>query len=134
VIYLDSSAALKLVKEEKETGALRTWRQSITPEQELVTSSLTRVEIVRTLLRDRVDADRAGRYAGHALAGVHLLAVTSDVLARANAYRVQRLGSLDAIHLASADRYRAELTEFVTYDRELTAAATRLGLRVVAPG
>jgi hypothetical protein len=56
------------------------------------------------------------------------------VLGRADAYQVQRLGSLDAIHLAGADRCRAELTGFVTYDRELTAAATRLGPRLVAPG
>jgi uncharacterized protein len=84
-------------------------------------------------LWDRVDADLARRFAGHAPAGVHLLAVTSDVLTRADDYRVERLGSLDAIHLAGADRYRAAVTDFVTYDRELGAAAARLGLRVVAP-
>ncbi len=49
------------------------------------------------------------------------------------AYRVPRLGSLDAIHLASADPFRAELTGFVTYDHELAKAAADLGFPVVAP-
>jgi predicted nucleic acid-binding protein len=133
VIYLDSSAAVKLVKDEKETEAVRAWRRSVGPDRKIVTSSVTPVEIFRSLLRDGVDAERAKRYAGHALADVSLLEITGGVLARANGYLVQRLGSLDAIHLASAEHYRPELTEFVTYDRELAVAAERLGLRVVAP-
>jgi predicted nucleic acid-binding protein len=133
VIYLDSSALLKLVRPEKETAALQAWRDSLPAERELVTSKLTHVEIVRTLLRGGIDAAHADSFADRALVGVHLLAVTSDVLVRANAYEMRRLGSLDAIHLASADRYRTELTDFVTYDRELTAAAADLGLPVLSP-
>lgn len=49
------------------------------------------------------------------------------------AYRVPRLGSLDAIHLASADPFRTELTEFVTYDHELTKAVGDLGFPLTAP-
>jgi hypothetical protein len=40
---------------------------------------------------------------------------------------------LDAIHLATADPFLTELTDFVTYDGELAAAATELGLPVTAP-
>jgi hypothetical protein len=46
--------------------------------------------------------------------------LTSTVLVRAMSYRVPQLGYLDAIHLASADPFRTKLTEFVTYDHELT--------------
>jgi hypothetical protein len=49
------------------------------------------------------------------------------------AYQTPRLGSLDAIHLASADPFRADLSEFVTYDKELTLAAEELGFPVLAP-
>jgi hypothetical protein len=49
------------------------------------------------------------------------------------AYGIPRLGSLDSIHLASADPFRVELTDFVTYDHELTKAAEDLGLPVTAP-
>jgi len=49
-------------------------------------------------------------------------------------YGIRKLGSLDAIHLASADPFRPELTGFVTYDGELAAAAAELGIPVVAPG
>jgi predicted nucleic acid-binding protein len=49
------------------------------------------------------------------------------------AYRVPRLGSLDAIHLASADPFRPELTEFITYDQDLTKAAAGLGFPAGAP-
>lgn len=70
---------------------------------------------------------------GQALRGVYLVDLTSTVLARAVAYRTPWLGSLDAIHLASADPFRTELTEFVTYDQKLTKAATDLGLPVAGP-
>ena len=39
----------------------------------------------------------------------------------------------DAIHLASADPFRAELSAFVTHDQELAKAAADLGFPVAAP-
>jgi predicted nucleic acid-binding protein len=67
------------------------------------------------------------------LRGVHIVDLSSTVLDRARSYQVQKLGSLDAIHLATADPFRSELTDFVTYDTELAAAATDLGFPVAAP-
>ena len=55
------------------------------------------------------------------------------MLDRARSYQVAKLGSLDAIHLATADPFRTELTNFVTYASELTSAATDLGFPVTAP-
>jgi uncharacterized protein len=40
---------------------------------------------------------------------------------------------LDAIQLATADPLLTDVAGFVTYDAELAAAATELGLPVVAP-
>jgi len=133
VIYFDSSALLKFVKPEKETRALREWRLAQPTDSELVTSQLAVLEISRTLLRAGVDRQRVPYVVGQAVRGLFLVDVTSTVLARARSYGIRRLGSLDAIHLATADPFLAEMTAFVTYDAELAAAASELGLPATAP-
>lgn len=133
MIYLDACALLKFIKPEKETEVLRSWRAGLPDGTELLTSDLSRLEITRTLHRAGVDSQRVPYYAGQAVRGVYLIDLTSTVLARTMAYRTRRLGSLDSIHLASADPFRVELTHFITYDQELTRAAEDLGLPVWAP-
>jgi predicted nucleic acid-binding protein len=133
LIYFDSSALLKFVKKEKESEALRTWRAQLDGDVELVTSELAGLEITRTLLRAGVDRQRVPYVTGQALRGLYLVDVTSTVLARARAYGIRRLGSLDAVHLATADPFLTELTDFVTYDVELAEAAAELGLPATAP-
>ncbi len=133
MIYLDACALLKFIRSERETTALRVWREAFPDGTELVTSELAQLEITRALLRAGIDHQRVPYVTGQALRGVYLIDLTSTVLARAMTYRVSRLGSLDAVHLASADPFRPELTEFVTYDHELTEAAANLGFPVVAP-
>lgn len=124
---------MKFIKAEKETAALRSWREGLGDGSELITSELSRLEITRALLRARVDHTQVPYFVGQALTGVYVVDLTSTVLARAMAYQVPRLGSLDAIHLASADPFRPELTDLVTYDRELTRAAAELGFPVSSP-
>ncbi|HVQ95512.1 MAG TPA: type II toxin-antitoxin system VapC family toxin [Mycobacteriales bacterium] len=133
MIYFDSSALLKFVKQEKESAALRSWRQTLPAGVEMVTSQLSTLEISRTLLRAGADKQRVPYVAGQAIRGLYLVDVTSTVLNRARAYGIRRLGSLDAIHLATADPFLTELTDFVTYDDELAAAAAELGLPAAAP-
>ena len=133
MIYFDSSALLKFVKPEKESRALREWRVAQPIDSELVTSQLAVLEISRTLMRAGVDHQRVPYVVGQAVRGLYLVDVTSTVLTRARSYGIRRLGSLDAIHLATADPFLAELTDFITYDAELAAAASELGLPVAAP-
>lgn len=133
MIYLDACALLKFIKPERETDALRAWRQALPDHLELLTSELAPLEISRTLLRAGLDHTRVPFYVSQAVTGVYLVDLTSTVLTRAMAYRIPRLGSLDAIHLATADSFRGELTEFITYDQELTQAAGGLGFQVAAP-
>jgi predicted nucleic acid-binding protein len=130
LIYLDACVLLKFIKPEQETEELRAWRHALPETTELVTSELAQLEITRTLLRAGIDHQRVPYLTRQALKGVYLVDLTSTVLARAIAYRMPRLGSLDAIHLASADPFRTELTEFVTYDHELAKAAADLGFPV----
>ena len=133
MIYLDSSALLKFVKPEPQSQALRTWRVELPPGVELLTSQLASLEITRTLLRAGVDHDRVPYVVGQALRGLYLVDVTSTVLTRARSYGIRQLGSLDAIHLATADPFVPELTGLVTYDAELAAASLELGIAVIAP-
>lgn len=133
MIYFDSSALLKFVKQEKESEALRNWRLEQSPGVELVTSQLAALEISRTLLRAGVNRQRVPYVVGQAMRGLFLVDVTSTVLTRARSYGIRRLGSLDAIHLATADPFLPELTGFVTYDSELAAAAAELGLPAITP-
>lgn len=133
MIYFDSSALLKFVKPEKESQALRAWRLALETGAELVSSRLAALEISRTLVRAGVDRERVPYVVGQALRGLYLLDVTSTVLARAQSYGIRRLGSLDAIHLATADPFLPELSGFVTYDDELAAAAAEIGVAVLAP-
>ncbi|MGF1648682.1 MAG: type II toxin-antitoxin system VapC family toxin [Kineosporiaceae bacterium] len=133
MIYFDSSALLKFVKREKETEALRSWRGALPADSELLTSDLAPVEISRTLFRAGVDRQRVPFVVGQALRGLYLVDVTSTVLARARAYGTRRLGSLNAIHLATADPFLPDIEAFVTYDGELSGAAEELGMPVLAP-
>jgi len=133
LIYFDSSALLKFVKHETESQALRTWRLALEPGTELVASRLAALEISRTLFRAGVDRQRVPYVVGQALRGLYLLDLTSTVLARAQSYGIRRLGSLDAIHLATADPFLPELTGLVTYDSELAQAAAEIGIAVLAP-
>jgi predicted nucleic acid-binding protein len=70
---------------------------------------------------------------GNTLTGIDQIVLGDDVLARAAGFEVQRLGTLDAIHLATAAPLHRELDGFVTYDKELTDAITALGLPHLAP-
>ena len=133
MIYFDSTALLKFVKPEKESQALREWRLGLATGEELVTSQLAALEISRTLLRAGVDPQRVPYVVAQAVRGLFLVDVTSTVLTRARSYGIRRLGSLDAIHLATADPFLTDLTGFVTYDAELAAAAAELGLPALAP-
>lgn len=133
MIYLDSSALLKFVKPEPESPALRAWREGLAPGVELLTSRLASLEIRRTLLRAGVDHERVPYVVGQTLRGLYLVDVTSTVLSRAGSYGIRRLGSLDAVHLATADPFLPELAGLVTYDAELAAASAELGIDVIAP-
>jgi uncharacterized protein len=133
VIYLDACALVKFIKPEKETEALRAWRAALPKDTELISSELAQLEITRALLRAGVDPTGVPYYVSQALRGVYVVDLSSTVLERARSYQVAKLGSLDAIHLATADPFRTELTGFVTYDSELTSAASDLGFPVTAP-
>lgn len=129
-VYLDTSALLKLVVAEAESGALVEWLHDW-PDQ--LTSTLARVETMRRLKRKRASKAAFAR-AEAVLAAVDAIHLDGPVLSTAVALKDPLLRSMDAIHLACALSIGDVPEAFVTYDARLASAARRLKISVVAPG
>ena len=129
MIYVDTSALVKLVVREERTAALQTWLRARASET-FFSSQLARVELVRAV--KRVAPDHLNR-AREVLAAMALLKIDDDVLASAENLPPDVLRSLDAIHLATAHSHLSHVGAFVTYDLRLADAARSLGLPVESP-
>jgi uncharacterized protein len=128
MIYLDTSAALKLVIPEAETPALEMWiaERAAVPR---VSSRLLRIEMLRSIARNA--PGRVSR-ANVILSSIAALSI-DDIAPTAEVIGDRTLRSLDAIHLATAHELRTELTAFLCYDKRLSDSARMLGLPVEAP-
>jgi uncharacterized protein len=129
VIYLDSSALLKALFEEKESRALEHWLESA-PDIPKVTSLLSTVEVIRACRR--IDESVVPN-ARQLLAGIDLVPISNDLIERASTVSSPKVRSLDAIHLASSLSLGAELSAFVAYGERLLTAAEAEGLPTAAP-
>jgi predicted nucleic acid-binding protein len=127
LIYLDTSAFLKLVRDEAGSSALHGY---IGERGDLVSSTLLVVEARRGVLRrdpgklPEVDV---------ALDRVDVLEMTDAVIESASRLPDPLLRSLDAIHLATALLIREDVDALLTYDERLAQAARAHGLPVAAP-
>ncbi len=128
MIYLESSALVKLVVAEPESSALRAY---LAGQAGRVSSQLTRVEVLRAVRRANRPQTTIRR-AEWALEGIALTPLDERILAQAASLDPPRLRSLDAIHLATALSLDG-LDALVTYDRRLRDAATDAGLTVASP-
>jgi predicted nucleic acid-binding protein len=130
LIYVDSSAFLKLVLTEAETRALERFVEHDHPGMDLVSSTLLVVESRRTVQRVN---PAAMPWMDVRLTRVGMVEMGAAVVESASRLPDPLLRSLDAIHLATAMMIADSLTVFVTYDKRLSAAASALGLQVSAP-
>ena len=108
MIYLDSSAIVKMIRPEAESRELVEWLNR--RHEPAVTSVLAEVEV------PRMDA---------------------AVRATAGAYVTDALRSPDAVHLATAEVLVASgktVSAFVTYDARQAGAVEPTGIRVEIPG
>ena len=127
VIYLDSSAIVKLVVNEPESAALYNFLVDRRP---LVSSALARVEVSRAVLSCGSQEQRAAK---EVLGWMDLMRISSRILDIAGTLQPDSLRTLDAIHLASAVSLEDTLAEFVCYDRRLSQAAANQGWTVASP-
>ncbi len=127
-VYVDTSAAAKLIVDESESPALSAYLDGLVSEGvPLVSGVLLETELRRLAVRHRLNQ-----------------AAVSDVLDRFDLFEPDRaifveagllpgpsLRSLDALHIVVAVRLEADV--LVTYDVRQTESAQLVGLRVVAP-
>ena len=125
--YLDSSAIVKLVIAEPQSGALRRYLRRRKPH---VSSALVRAEVARALLPLGPAALRRG---DAVLTRLDLVRVSDTVLRAAGALLPEDVRTVDAIHLATAQQLGDDLARIVTYDNRMQNAARDLGLDVAAP-
>jgi uncharacterized protein len=134
VIYIDTSAAMKLVRPEAHSADLSRWLDN-TSGAPVVSSVLIEVELLRATLRS---APAQMTRAADVLRGIGVVTLSPAVIARAVEYVDPDLRSLDAIHLATAEHVASTTGEildaFLAYDERLLAAACKIGLTVAVPG
>ena len=127
LIYIDSSAIVKLAVSEPESAALRRY---LTRRQPLASSALARTEVARALTSSGREALARGE---QVLRRIELVRVSDRVLIEAGRMKPIELRSLDAIHLASARQLGSAVRQIVTYDERMAAAAESCGWSVAAP-
>ena len=130
MIYLDSSALVKLARTEPESAALTSWLAEHAS-QPLVSSALHRAEVPRAVWQAEPGALPRGYKVIKRIARV---ALSADVLDNSATLPPQDLSPAQAVHLASALAVKRDLTAFVSYDECLLTAAKDAGLPVTSPG
>ncbi|MCC7033471.1 MAG: type II toxin-antitoxin system VapC family toxin [Acidobacteria bacterium] len=133
--YLDTSALLRLVL--RESGAL----EQLLEVDRLVSSELIVVESARTIDRLRHHGALSAEEAIDRLAtltqwfeAIDLVLLRSPVLNRARDPLPAPLGTLDALHLATALTWRDRMAEplvIATHDQALALAARAFGFEVL---
>lgn len=134
-VYVDSSTLLRAVL--KEPGAPASWSRI----SMAVSSELIRVECLRTMDRARLrlslgDEEVARRRSEllEAIDAFALVALDDAVKTRAAEPFPTSIGTLDAIHLASALLARERIPDlrFATHDVELGLAARAVGFELLS--
>jgi uncharacterized protein len=134
IAYIDTSALLRIVL--RERGALDQLRGY----DALVSSELIALESARTIDRLRIHGSLSTEEAAERIRAVNgwleaidLVLLRPPVLSRASEPMPMPIGTLDAIHLATALIWRdrmGPLPELATHDAALGAAAQAFGFEV----
>lgn len=130
-LYVDSSALLKRYVDEPDSDAAETPLRS---DPSLLTARHTIVEVRRNLARLLGEADagaarRAFAEDVHVFSIVELDEVTCETAA--GIAELTGVRTLDALHLAAAQRVGGSAVPFLTFDVRQAQAARSLGLTVV---
>jgi len=126
VLYLDSSAIVKLVVREPGSSALV---DVVSSDPDVVSSAIAYTEVMRAVRRVGVPSRRAEQV----LRSIALVPVDQAILGEASTLAPTSLRTLDAVHLASALSLRPDVDRFVSYDDRLSRAATAAGLLLRVP-
>ena len=124
--YLDASAILKLIIEEKETNKLEKFIKN-----KSCTSKISRIEVMRVINRSIPEAAESTQ---QILSRFDYINITDSVIRTAESFLgLPTLKSLDSIHVASALSISSEIDGIVSYDKKMITNAKSLGLLVHSP-
>lgn len=126
IVYLDSSALVKLFVNEPESEPLR---RSVEGLANLTSSVIARVETSRAARAVGLPASAASA----TLATVSLIPIDDAVIEAAVEVDPVTVRSLDSIHLASALSLGDQLGALVTYDQRMRIAAEQASIVTLAP-
>lgn len=129
MIYLDTSASVKLVAAEEESAALIDWLNAH-PDENLATNAIGHIELIRAAARTGPNAVALAR---NVASTIDTVVLTDTIASAAATIPPAELRTLDAIHLATAYIHRKTITAFCAYDRRLLEAAESQGLPTVSP-
>lgn len=125
-VYLDTSLAIHAVLPDGDP-LVRPWLDRVAATDEIVSSTLLRLELTRVCRRDGVDPIGASAV----LDRVREASINDSILRDAGALE-PHVKSLDAIHLATCALLGTGVT-LATHDRAMTQAARDIGLDVIDP-
>lgn len=130
MIYLDTTALMKLITAEPESAALADYLRTHT-DTVWFTCALSRAELLRAVAA--LDPD-ATEHAHHVLAGLDTVAVTDRLLDAAISLAPAPRRTLDALHIAAALTAGPRLRTLITYDEQLAHAAGDHDITTIHPG
>jgi predicted nucleic acid-binding protein len=124
--YLDTSAALKLLRAEEHSTAMAAFYDKAVAEgHRFASSDLLRIELLRAVTRADPQLLPEARAL---LAAISTIEIDEEIVQAASNETDRMLRTLDAIHLASARAFGADLTTLLTYDDRLAQAAKDAGI------
>jgi predicted nucleic acid-binding protein len=134
-LYLDTSALVKLLVRESESEAIEVellcWSQ-------LATSLVTNVELPRAVSRAREERSNSVVDGSLVLRGILASTTTipldERIVGEARDVKPTSVGTLDAIHVASALSLGSDLAAVVTYDKRMQEALALVNIEMLAPG
>lgn len=134
ILYVDTSALLKLLVREAESEAVEV---ELLQWDKLATSIVKEVELPRAVARAREERPDAVIDGSVVLQGVlasaAIVPLDTDIVAKACDVSPVHVGTLDAIHIASALSLGDALAAVATYDHRMQEALAKLKVEVLAP-
>lgn len=127
--YVDTSAAIKLLVEERHSKALAEFYDG-QADAEWISSDLLRIELTRAVTRAMPALLPAAR---DLLLAFSYRTIDEDIVTGAMNEPDRGLRSLDAIHLATARLLGPDLEAIVCYDNRLIKVAAEAGIATVSP-
>lgn len=130
IVYVESSAAVKLFGLEPEADALVGYLDELAGDAAttLVSSAILETEVRRAAVRAELAQSRATAI----LDRFEVVELDRSVYTAAGVLPGRQLRSLDALHIAAAFKVDADV--MVSYDARQIAAAEAAGLRALSPG